>query len=61
VSSYDRTEVLLNTFAWWSDDDGATADRLPCGRVAPDRYCRPGGVDDARLVIGFAEGGRSRR
>ena len=26
VASYDRTEVLLNTFAWWSDDAGAKAD-----------------------------------
>ena len=26
MPSYDRTEVLLNTFAWWSDDAGAKAD-----------------------------------
>ena len=25
VPSYDRTEMLLNTFAWWSEDDGAKA------------------------------------
>jgi hypothetical protein len=26
VPSYDRTDVLLNTFAWWPDDAGAKAD-----------------------------------
>jgi hypothetical protein len=46
VLSYDRTEVLLSTFAWWSDDDGATAAFVAAG-YAP--------ADD-RLEIGFIQG-----
>ena len=43
MPSYDRTEALLNTFAWWSDDDGATADSLRCGG-APGRWIAAGGA-----------------
>ena len=59
MPSYDRTEALLNTFAWWSDDDGATADSLRCGRGARSVDCRRGSaIDDASSVIGFVHGRR---
>ena len=36
MPTYDRTEVLLNTFAWWSDDAGAKADAfLAAGCARP--------------------------
>ena len=59
MPSYDRTEALLNTFAWWSDDDGATADSLRCGRGARLVDCRRGSaIDDDSSVIGFVHGRR---
>jgi hypothetical protein len=42
VPSYDRTEVLLNTIAWWSDDDGATADAFLAAGCARLVHCRLG-------------------
>jgi hypothetical protein len=38
--------VLLGTFAWWSDDNGATAAFLAAGYAAADD----------RLEIGFIQG-----
>jgi hypothetical protein len=52
VPSYDRTEVLLNTFACLSDDDGTDADAF----WAPQLVYRRSGfaIDDTRWVIGSA-------